>query len=330
MIIIAIISNLFLSITFSIDPFMERIFVSVFLFSIGYQIAISFTKMYLKRLLILTGLCTLILVSLHGFAYFFVDELKWLVGPIMFAFNDELFYRIVTDIDEISFIYFWAKIQMLLIFVLTPIFLLLVAYFHPKKDTSTSININEVITIKGRYSFTVIVTAIFSVYFKITWLGDTLPFIFDFVITMLLGIIVGLWSNKNLQKDTRMKLNTEFHQLGTFGLYGFIISAIYSVIFIDIQLFSWNFFLVVVAKTLIIAIITIFAVLRMFKHLTYYESIVAMVATWTFILNAPVTCMHGMRTAVNKYGPVPGVLLIVPPVILWLVNYIHLLLFLIL
>jgi Na+/glutamate symporter len=47
------------------------------------------------------------------------------------------------------------------------------------------------------------------------------------------------------------------------------------------------------------------------------------------MLNAPVICMHGMRTVVNKYGPAPNVLLIIPPVILWFVNYIQLLLHLI-
>jgi ESS family glutamate:Na+ symporter len=53
-------------------------------------------------------------------------------------------------------------------------------------------------------------------------------------------------------------------------------------------------------------------------------------AGWTFMLNTPVVCMHGMRTAVNRIGPAPYVLLIVPPVILWMVNYIHLAILLIL
>lgn len=245
---VSFLSQTMFSLTISIDPFIERIAVSVFLFSIGFQIATVYTKLHVKRLLILTGICIVLLISLHGMSFIFGNELKWLAGPIMFAFNDELFYRVITEKQDISFIYFWSKIQMIVIFVLTPVFILLISSVHPKKGSISPIKNNEIISFKGHYSILVILLSVMAVYLKNEWLKDTIPFFYDFVITMLIGIGIGLWSKQNVIEEKKMKLNNQFHQVGTFGLYTFILSSIYSVIFIDFYLFSWNFFLFIIVK----------------------------------------------------------------------------------
>jgi sodium--glutamate symport carrier gltS len=213
---------------------------------------------------------------------------------------------------------------MAVVFFLTPLFLITISYFHPKSNSLLELDRNQKIKTDNGISFVVVAFAILIIYIKNTWIMETIPFLQDFVLTMLAGIRVGIWCKKNVTDQKKKKLNQQFHQLGTLGLYGFIITAIYSVFFIDLQMFSWTHFLFIILKTIFIAMITFVFVLLVFKKLSFFESMVSMVAGWTFILNAPVTCMHGMRTVVNKYGPVPDILLIIPPVILWLVNYLHL------
>jgi hypothetical protein len=46
----------FFSFTLTFDPFIERVFISVFLFSIGFQMANMYKKIHVKRLFILLGM----------------------------------------------------------------------------------------------------------------------------------------------------------------------------------------------------------------------------------------------------------------------------------
>ncbi|UII54158.1 hypothetical protein LS684_10630 [Cytobacillus spongiae] len=117
--------------------------------------------------------------------------------------------------------------------------------------------------------------------------------------------------------------NTEqVNQLGTIGLYLFIILTVYKTSNL-LTFFPFEHLLIIVSKSIIVGILSFSICLMLLRRFTEAERIVVIVAMWSFTLYAPVVCMHARRTAVNRVGPAPYVLLVVPLIILWLINYVH-------
>ncbi|MGM7682894.1 hypothetical protein ACSVDA_12145 [Cytobacillus sp. Hm23] len=303
---------------------LERIMVTAFLFSIGMQMASVLNRKYISRLVALIIICALLITFLNVISYLLSGTDTWVFSSIMFAFNIELVSTFVSE-DDLTLVSYWCSIQMLLVFFITPIFLLLSRQFYSKdnlqdRHIGKKEKLHIPFTKESAYllAITTMIVAVFKYH-----LFPNIPFVYDFVLGMFIGLCNGLHL---LRTDMHLyKKKTEQHQkLGTISLYGFIILNIYRSFMIDHSMFSLSILYLIIIKTVIIAILSIFIVHICFKKWTFSEKMVAAVAGWTFMLNAPVVCMHGMRTVVNRYGSSPYVLLVVPPVILWLVNYVHL------
>jgi UDP-N-acetylmuramyl pentapeptide phosphotransferase/UDP-N-acetylglucosamine-1-phosphate transferase len=113
---------------------------------------------------------------------------------------------------------------------------------------------------------------------KLYWLKDTLPFIFDFVLSMIAGFIYGKWTKRKQGQDKQHRNAKRLHHLGTLSLYGFIIATVQSVISLDWSYFDFAYFLVLVVKTLLIAVFSFLFVVLVLKKLSYNEALVAIVA----------------------------------------------------
>ncbi|WP_281976261.1 hypothetical protein [Halobacillus litoralis] len=152
-------------------------------------------------------------------------------------------------------------------------------------------------------------------------LQGSIPFLFDYVFTAFVGYAIGK-SHVALSNRTFPYLE-DMSNLGTLSLYAFICVTIYEAAQVGFDSFRPIFFILILTKTLVIGLMTIGIVLVALKKMKKEEKMISIVAGWTLLLNAPVTCMHGMRSVTSKLGPVPQVLLIVPPVVLWLINYVQ-------
>ncbi|MCA1030900.1 hypothetical protein LCL95_07700 [Bacillus timonensis] len=323
--ILVIVSSLilkhFFHVTLLVPEFLLRLSLTIFLFCIGFQIATVLNRTYLLRFFHLLVICLVILASLMKLSEFYIGEYQWLFGTIMFAYNTQI-VKAIVPIDYIEPIMQWSTVQLLIVFFSTPLFLTLSNRLF-KKDHQQFLRNSEtdknIIPIKIE---TIIIIFISSVIVIVT---TTFPFMkelffFDFVYTMLLGIGYGLYLNTYISKQ-KTKL---FNELGTTNLYIFITLTMLHITNVDIRFITIKVVYLLILKTIFFAGFTLITTVILFKKLTFQEQMVAAVAGWTFILNAPIVCMHGMKTVVNAYGQAPYVLLVIPPIILWLVNYLHL------
>lgn len=315
-----------------INPLVERLFVAIFLFSIGFQMALRYKKKHWVRIGILLIICLLLLTTLKLVVYRINDHLTQLVvGPYMFGYNIELLNRFIPSLYHDQFLTI-VSIQMLIIFYLTPIFLLLIEKYYPHflKAEAAKKKEHLIEALWPRFivlNLIPLFVAVLSLVFKIYMVKEGIPFIFDFVFSMIIGYILGKFVVK--KRNSNLDINEiakQFNNVGTIGLYGFIIAIIYKASSISYSAELIPYILIIIIKTVIVAIVSLLVVRFFFRKFAFHDSLVAIIAGWTFTLSAPVLCMHGMRSVVNKYGPSPDVLLIVPPVILWLVNYVQFLL----
>ncbi|GGJ59307.1 ESS family glutamate:Na+ symporter [Anoxybacillus voinovskiensis] len=312
-------------------PFLfQRVAVTIFLFSIGFQIALFLNKLFFKRFVILLAICVVLLIFFVHISYFVFPPYNWIVGDLLFAYNEDFIKLTVPSYIQNDMV-FWSYVQLAIVFFLTPVFLSIVSKRLDKQDISNIQNCanhlyQEKITIPLTRETAYVV--LFALGIVVITQHITVFFLYDYVYAMLGGFSYGLLAKtrqSKLDEKTRM-----FHQLGTIGLYLFIMTSVQKIAFFDWFRLSYTVFLIVMAKTMIVAVFVVWIVQRLFPTLSFSEKLVTAVAGWSFILSAPVVCMHGMRTVVNKHGAVPYVLLVIPPVILWMVNYIHLTLRLIL
>jgi hypothetical protein len=304
--------------------FMQRLAVTIFLFSIGYQIAAIMNKKYLIRLLILSVISILIITLLNLITIPLPEYHQIIFGSAMFAFSPFIM-EYVTLNRNTDFLLYWSSIQMIIVFMCTPVFLLLsnrILFRKLKKERID--NVQEIISVPFT-RLNLFVIALSSIFVLLTIKLHFFNFLFlhDFVFGLLSGFLLGIVSK---YYDLQNEKATQLHQFGSLGLYIFIVATINQVSFVHHELFSWSILSLIVLKTLFVGFVSVLVMMYFFKSLTIEEKLVATVAGWTFILNAPVVCMHGMRTVVNRYGPAPYVLLIIPPIILWFVNYLHILL----
>lgn len=308
----------------NIPYFVERIFITGFLFSIGYDMARIFNKRYIKHILQLSIICAILLLILDGVSYFFPTNLKLYVGTFMFAWNNEIISKIVPDSLLIEDFQFWAFFHMMVLFMFTPIYLRwmekkLGMIYNPI-STANQLPIHRFLISPSKEQIIIYLLSGIIFLIKDGWVQESIPFLFDFVLSMFSGFLFYKISNA---KTTRFQQNQQkVKNAGTVGLYGFIIIQFNNIAHLDWTIFKFDIFLLLLTKTFIIGIVSYYAVSLLKISHNQHELMVAIVAGWTFTLNAPVACMHGMRTVVNKYGP-SEIILIIPPVILWLVNYIH-------
>jgi Na+/glutamate symporter len=99
----------------------KRVLVTVFLFTIGYQMAVVYVKKHWQRMIGFLFICALLLVGLKMLSSAFINFNKWLLGPIMFGYNNELLVRLVPFYYHEE-VHFWSSIQMGVVFLLTPLF----------------------------------------------------------------------------------------------------------------------------------------------------------------------------------------------------------------
>ena len=313
------------SFTLHIPYFIERIFITGFLFSVGYEISSIFNVRYLKQILKLSIICVILLFVMNGISYIFPANLKLYVGTSMFAWNNEIISKIIPNSQLIEYFQFWAFLQMMVLFMFTPIFLgLLEKKLGMIKNTiitSNRLPTYRFLIFPSKEQIIIYLFSSLIVLMKVYWIPESIPFLFDFVLSMFSGFLFYKICNA---KPTKFQPNQQkVKNAGTVGLYGFIIIQFNHIALLDWTIFKFDIFILLLTKTFIIGIVSYYGVKILRIRHNQHELMVAIVAGWTFTLNAPVACMHGMRTVVNKYGP-SEILLIIPPVILWLVNYIHL------
>lgn len=300
--------------------FIERLSVTIFLFSIGFQIATIVNKKYFIRVFVLSLISIFSITTLHLISIPFPEYLQIIVGSAFFAFTPFIMDSVTSTINK-DFLVYWSNIQMALVFICTPIFLLLTNKVlknegnlqHQKESLSITFS---------RLTIFAIALSMGFVFLTMKFMVLNAIFLHDFVFGLLAGLFLGL-----MLKDKYMKTEktTQLHQLGSIGLYVFIMASINEIAFVNHDLFSWHILVLMVIKTILIGFISFIVIIYFFKSLSFQEKLIATVAGWTFVLSSPVVCMHGMRTVVNKLGPSPYVLLIIPPIILWIVNYFHIL-----
>lgn len=161
------------------------------------------------------------------------------------------------------------------------------------------------------------VVSVLAYMIKQYWL-EQIPFLFDLVVSMGIGVGLGLYLRRRGQ--LQHPLVYSLVNVGTWALFGFIVfmmlMATHEIWFhgswlitalLSIKLIVLSSILVILSKRFI----------RTHKHLIWFG------AAWAFILSAPVTCMNAMRTVTDQHNEADDVILIVPPVILWMINYPH-------
>ncbi|MEQ6389955.1 hypothetical protein RZN22_11580 [Bacillaceae bacterium S4-13-58] len=319
---ITIVINRVFTIPLLVPNQLDRLFVSVFIFSIGVLMAFIYQRRHWLHLLYLSIGCGILLFFLQLIIFLVPSHFVLYAGSYMFAWNDEILKLIVPLEDQNTF-YFWAMVELFIIFITTPIYLRLLEKRLIKKVPINIQSPPKLLSVKQPISILVILLSI-----GIVWLNDrinfVLPFLFDFVFLGIIGYIFGRHMKQSWTKETVETINEHIQQIGSIGLYGFIIIQFHHVGILNWNLFDTKIFLFLIVKTFVLAIFIYIGIRWLFVYHSDNERVIVAIAGWTFILNAPVTCMHGMRSVVNKYGPAHNILLIIPPVILWIVNYIHL------
>lgn len=324
MIIFTIIFSLLFNYNLNFPEVVRRLSVTVFLFSIGLQITLNFSKSYTIRLLNLLMLSIAIITIMDLFSSLMLDhDGRWLFGSMMFAYNQDIVEVIVTE-ESRDFIRFWGSVQMIIVFLLTPLYLNL--SFSIFKDPKSAIPLvpKEKIHIPLTKETLVIFSLSYLFYLASKATASfSFLFLYDFVFSLVAGMIYGSYLVR--KRSPLIKQKAELFQMaGTAGLYLFIILSVNNIHSADWDQLNSRLFLLIIFKTILTGVITFIVSIIFFKKWTIADKITATVAGWTFMLNEPVICMHGMRTAVNRLGPAPSVLLVVPPVILWIINYFHL------
>ncbi|WP_335870994.1 hypothetical protein [Bacillus sp. 2205SS5-2] len=317
--------------TYSFSPFVERVSVVLFVLTLGIIMGTVFTSLHWKRMGKLWVYSSILLILFSLLSRILQQtEWAWFFHPVFFAYNDELVQRIIGLEDRSTVLHIGAT-QMVIIFYLTPIILMMMRhYLRGALEEIVLDKFDKSVSKKSAYTFLLfLLISIGIVFVKSVWIQDKIPFLFDFVLAMIIGFGYGIWV-RSAQQEKVSLLTSRAQKIGTIGLYFYISMVIYRQFPLFLSHAEEAQLSLVIVKLVLIAIIALFLVLKLFPNFVFHEKLVAAIAGWTFMMNAPVVCMHGMRSVVNTYGPAPHVLLTVPPIILWTINYVQLLLGLIL
>ncbi|MGD6793856.1 hypothetical protein [Metabacillus indicus] len=325
----------------NLDPlpfpkFLERVTVSSFLFTVGIQIFTFLNTTFLKRVIMLLIISGFIIITMDVIQFIVETPYDFVLGSIFFANNVD-FIKKVSDKMDLTVLTYWGSVQLLIVFYFTPLFLKLSEKFliNLRKNISIHPHRSEPlitgVTKKGVSHFLILWVIICIIIWISSSINSQVYFVYDFVFAMLFGIFYA--SFIRIQGETITKTTTNLiNQIGTFHLYIFILITIWQQFIIQTEhfriFFSLQIFNVIVIKTIVIGILSLYVIKITFSKSNEIDKLVGVIALWTFSLNAPVVCMHGMKTASNRFDASSYIVFIVPPVILWLVNYMHLWLFL--
>ncbi|MFD2672693.1 hypothetical protein [Marinicrinis sediminis] len=298
--------------------------VTCFLFTIGFQMGRMYTLRYYGRLFTILFLSVLLLLGLEGMVWMlFHDGLhQQLLGTSTFAWNPEWMERFRDSFPGQPVLSGYEFISLWMVFMLTPIVLRLMSPFHSKPPSASAPAVQWTRWNMGVAGGVVLISWL-SMELKSMWFMHSL-YIFEFVISMTIGWVCGLvyryrLSGK-LQAGQSQRLLLTIKGMGTLSLYGFIVTMLMlsaGVLRQEGELWMVSLLLL---KGLIISLLIIWIARKTVRRPAQF---VWLGACWAFVLSAPVACMNVMRTIVERDGEANEVLLVVPPVILWLVNYPH-------
>ncbi|NDI34264.1 sodium/glutamate symporter [Chengkuizengella sediminis] len=307
----------FYSYTFIPNEWVVCFFVTAFLFSIGMKMGLTYQKKHIKHLFYLFGFSTFILAIIELIAMILFKNNSFLLqvyNSQTFSWNEEWIFRIQNWFS--GSLVFQFHFSLIIVFILTPVVIRLMRNFqfsemkpYKTKDFH-SWKLNAVMIL--------FLVTIFALFLKNMYLDETL-FIFDFVISMVIGFVLGrrLKTRDSSQVDQWI---SSVLSAGTLSLYGFIISMIFISSVHVWTGWSWNIVGLYSIKLILFTLLWIWVSRRWVKN---HQKLVLISACWAFTLSAPVTCMNAMHSVVRRHGPADQVLLLIPPVILWLINYPH-------
>jgi Na+/glutamate symporter len=306
----------------NLDPTLGRWLVTCFLFVIGFRIGMIYTWRHIRTLVVFTVLSTglLVLLELISWALFNDHPILFAtLGAMSFAWNDEWLGHAQMYDANISIVF---HTSLLLVFFFTPLIIRLFSRQASPPQEENLLSVSFPIPLKWRVvgiSLAVVVT--FSAcLIKYYWL-DRLSFLFDFVLSMGIGVGIGLMFRGSRSNHPLVQ---SIGSLGRWSLYGFIVVMILNASHEVWLRGQWSIAGLLAAKLVVLSILFLGIsrfLVRNHHHLVWAS------ATWAFTLSAPVTCMNAMRSVADRYGEADDVILVVPPVILWLINYPHYLIF---
>lgn len=294
--------------------------VTLFLFFVGIKIGLLYTKRHVRSLIVFSAFAVGLLLIVEILARVLLNESDTaftVFGSISFAWNDEWLSFVSRRFPEAEAV---SYTSLLLVFAFTPIVIsLLNKRFFKISGPSASLHFKEW---SPRGAFIVFLASLSTLWMKHLWFGETM-FVFAFVLSMTVGIGVGFLFRK---KPEGLKPNffPTVAEAGKLSLYGFIVFMFLKAAEVVYLHGSWKLFGLVFVKISVVSFILILVARRRMKN---HKHMVWAGAAWAFTLSAPVTCMNAMRSVVDRHGEADDIVYIVPPVILWLINYPHYFLF---
>ncbi|MDP5273645.1 sodium/glutamate symporter [Chengkuizengella axinellae] len=308
----------FYSYSFIPSQLVVRFFVTAFLFSIGLKMGLTYQRKQWIHLFYLFSITTFLLFTIELMAWIFFKNnllLLQVFNSQTFSWNDEWTSRLKMWFSE--HLGFQFHFSLILVFLLTPVVIRWMSKLHIDKEMS----LHKISSVRS-WPFSAVLTLFF-----VTMLALLLKhfffynaiFLFDLVISMCVGFIIGnvLKSRKSKEVDQWI---VSVLSIGTLSLYGFIISMLFKSSMYIWMDWSWTIAGLFTIKFIVITFIWIW-VSR--KWVNNHPKLVLISACWAFTLSAPVTCMNAMHSVVRRHGAADQVLLLIPPVILWLINYPH-------
>ncbi|WCK52956.1 sodium/glutamate symporter [Aneurinibacillus sp. Ricciae_BoGa-3] len=290
-----------------------------FLFFIGIKIGMIYEKKHGLRLVYLFLFSVFIILLLEGLVWILFRQSPFLIqlfGSSTLAWNQEWIERVLPYFPEEHSVNTYYQITLLFVFLLSPIVIGLMRSFIPLQQTpQTNLTIRNWNLLALILQATV--TSI-ALWLKHAWLSHIL-FLFDFVISMTFGMITGWLLRKITGKGRELFLRT-VQEIGIFSLYGFIIAMM---LVSASELFVHGSLLIIGLLFIKIIIVSLIYIGISRKWAKNHRQLVLWSACWAFTLSAPVSCMNAMRSVVEQHGEADEVLFIVPPIILWLINYPH-------
>jgi Na+/glutamate symporter len=299
------------------EPIAGRLLVTAFLFYIGVRMGLVYTIKHLKTLTLFMLFSIVLLVLFEALTWLFFrndPELLMTIGPMSFAWNDEWSGYLQNNYPDVNFVF---HISLLYVLLLSPLF---IKFISKNKDLKyveyNQNNIGSPLAYRSIGLFISVIATFIAYGIKTNWF-ELAPFMFDFVFSMAVGLLLGAGLR---QKHSQHPTVLSIMEIGTWSLYSFIVFMIITAVIHVWDEPNWYIASLLLAKHLIFFMIIVCISRIWVKNL---QHMVLASATWAFLLSAPVTCMNAMRTVTNRHGNADDIILVVPPVILWLINYPH-------
>ncbi|WP_204702177.1 hypothetical protein [Halanaerobacter jeridensis] len=298
--------------------FGPQLLITIFLFSIGVKIALTYGKKHLISLFNLFWITVVIMFIIDAVAIMTTNNSVSLFafGSSSLAWNGAWLNFIQQVFPNLTTIQFYFHASLLAAFLLAPVVVKMFVFFEVEEIQ------NPARPQIGDWHWGVVIVSLFlaltAIFMRTNFLAG-IPYLFSFIIAMWLGIIVGLVID-HFANDKQDQMLTSIGELGLLSLYGFIVSMLLKST--NIVVTNWNLRLLylLIIKIIIITVIHIILAKLLVKD---HHDLVLMGACWAFTLSAPVACMNTMNSIVRYHGEADDVLLLVPPIVLWLINYAH-------